>query len=163
MDGIFDPMVNVYGYGNALICLEFTEDTYTMGNTIPFLVPKLENAGAYVFTPRERDTQSTEVLVDNDPTVAVKPVTQRQTGAKSKWRYGGHHRISQRKKYYKREKILSQWELSVNVKQGKKRKTLLSIGLPNIPEKGDYAVYISYKISTQQHKRSHYTVHPHRW
>lgn len=33
---------------------------------IPYLIPMLENAGANVFTPRERDTQKQEVIVDND-------------------------------------------------------------------------------------------------
>ena len=33
------------------------EDMYTQSYVIPFLIPMLENAGAYVMTPRERDTQ----------------------------------------------------------------------------------------------------------
>ena len=37
-----------------------------MAYTLPFLVPMLENAGATVFIPRERDWQVHEVIVDND-------------------------------------------------------------------------------------------------
>ena len=33
---------------------------------LPYLIPMLENAGANVFTPRERDTQKQEIIVDND-------------------------------------------------------------------------------------------------
>ena len=43
-----------------------TEDLYTQSYIIPYIIPMLENAGAVVFTPRERDTQRHEVIVDND-------------------------------------------------------------------------------------------------
>ena len=42
------------------------EDLIPMSFTIPYLIPMLENAGANVFVPRERDTQKNEVVVDND-------------------------------------------------------------------------------------------------
>ncbi|MDE6340367.1 MAG: hypothetical protein K2K97_11365, partial [Muribaculaceae bacterium] len=42
------------------------EDTYTMSYILPFVVPMLENAGAYVMLPRERDVNRNEVIVDND-------------------------------------------------------------------------------------------------
>ncbi len=42
------------------------EDLLPMSFTIPYIIPMLENAGANVFTPRERDTQTNEVIVDND-------------------------------------------------------------------------------------------------
>jgi hypothetical protein len=42
------------------------EDMSTMSFVLPYLVPMLENSGANVFLPRERDWQSQEVIVDND-------------------------------------------------------------------------------------------------
>lgn len=42
------------------------EDLSTMSYVIPYLVPMLENSGAQVFLPRERDFQKYEVVVDND-------------------------------------------------------------------------------------------------
>ena len=45
---------------------ETHEDLYPMSYVIPFVMPMLENAGAYVWNPRERDTHATEVIVDND-------------------------------------------------------------------------------------------------
>lgn len=42
------------------------EDMYTQSYVLPFLIPMLENAGAYVLTPRERDIQKYEVIIDND-------------------------------------------------------------------------------------------------
>ncbi len=45
--------------------LTTVEDLYTTSYVMPFLVPMLENAGAVVIQPRERDTQTAEVIVDN--------------------------------------------------------------------------------------------------
>lgn len=42
------------------------EDIYTQSYINPFLIPMLENAGAVVFSTRERDYQTAEVIVDND-------------------------------------------------------------------------------------------------
>jgi len=42
------------------------EDVGPIAFTIPYLIPMLENAGANVFVPRERDIQLNEVIVDND-------------------------------------------------------------------------------------------------
>ena len=43
-----------------------TEDLFTQTIVVPYLIPMLERAGANVFTPRERDWQTEEVIVDND-------------------------------------------------------------------------------------------------
>lgn len=43
-----------------------TEDLFTQTIVVPYLIPMLESAGANVFTPRERDWQTAEVIVDND-------------------------------------------------------------------------------------------------
>jgi len=42
------------------------EDKFTMSFVLPYLVPMLENGGANVFLPRERDWQTLEVVIDND-------------------------------------------------------------------------------------------------
>ena len=47
-------------------CLfQTVEDMYTQSYVLPYLVPMLENAGAYVMLPRERDIQVNEVIADN--------------------------------------------------------------------------------------------------
>ena len=43
-----------------------TEDLFTQSFVLPYVIPMLENAGAIVYTPRERDTQKNEIIVDND-------------------------------------------------------------------------------------------------
>lgn len=42
------------------------EDIYTKGYVMPFLVPMLENSGATVLLPVERDWQPREIIADND-------------------------------------------------------------------------------------------------
>jgi hypothetical protein len=42
------------------------EDLLPMSYVIDYLAPMLENAGAYVFIPRERDINTNEVIIDND-------------------------------------------------------------------------------------------------
>lgn len=46
--------------------MQTVEDLYTPGYVYPFLIPMLENAGAYVLCPRERDTSPIEIIVDRD-------------------------------------------------------------------------------------------------
>ncbi|MDA0874748.1 MAG: xanthan lyase [Bacteroidetes bacterium] len=42
------------------------EDLFPLSFVVPYLAPMLENAGAYVHMPRERDVQTAEVVVDAD-------------------------------------------------------------------------------------------------
>ena len=43
-----------------------TEDMFTQSFVYPYLFPMLENAGAIIYCPRERDIQQSEAIVDND-------------------------------------------------------------------------------------------------
>lgn len=43
------------------------EDMYTQSYVLKYLIPMLENAGANVMTPRERDIQPMEYVIDRDP------------------------------------------------------------------------------------------------
>lgn len=81
-----------------------TEDQFTQSFIIPYLIPMLENAGANVFTPRERDIQKQEVIVDNDGNL------NRESGQgsfylevksrKSQWASTGKPAFAQRKRVY---------------------------------------------------------------
>ena len=42
------------------------EDLGPFTFTIPYIIPMLENAGANVFVPRERDVQTNEIVIDNN-------------------------------------------------------------------------------------------------
>ena len=60
------------------------EDLYTQSYVLPYLVPMLENAGACVMLPRERDVQKYEVLADNDAAGQYA-----ETDGPEKWQPGG--------------------------------------------------------------------------
>ena len=42
------------------------EDLLAQGFVLPYLIPMLENAGAYVMSPRERDLSTYELIIDTD-------------------------------------------------------------------------------------------------
>ena len=66
---------------------ETVEDLFAQSFVLPYLVPMLENAGANVLLPRERDTQLNEIIVDNDPGISPDGYFEHD-GAK-KWEQGG--------------------------------------------------------------------------
>jgi hypothetical protein len=108
------------------------EDISVLGYVLPYLTRMLENAGANVYLPRERDTQLNEVIVDNDISV----------GRSEFLIYNGEpQRIG--KGFLLTDTIFP----GVNpfIKGTSLRiKGDSAIYIPDIPEDGDYAVYISY-------------------
>ncbi len=48
------------------------EDLIPLQFVIPYIAPMLENAGANVFIPRERDFNETEIIIDNDTKEDIK-------------------------------------------------------------------------------------------
>ena len=62
----FEPLLNRWEWQRARL-MQTVEDMYTHSYVLPFLIPMLENAGAYVWNARERDTHNYGAVVDNDP------------------------------------------------------------------------------------------------
>lgn len=61
----FEPKLNRWEWQRARV-LQTVEDLYTQSYVMPYLMPMLENAGAYVMSPRERDVNTVELIVDGD-------------------------------------------------------------------------------------------------
>ena len=61
----YEPSLDRWEWQRARV-FQTIEDLLPASFTLPYLVPMLENAGANVFLPRERDIQVNEVIVDND-------------------------------------------------------------------------------------------------
>ncbi|MCB9017344.1 MAG: xanthan lyase [Prevotellaceae bacterium] len=151
----FDPSLNVWQWQRPYL-FGITEDTYTMSYTLPFLIPMLENAGAYVFTPRERDTQTNEVIVDND-TISADNLYVETNGTKYKWSNGDTTGFADKKSYYvdgENPFEMGTYRQCVSRKGG----GAMIEWIPEIPEKGDYAVYISYKTLPKSTEDAHYTI-----
>lgn len=134
-------------------CLfQTVEDMFTQGFVLPYLVPMLENAGAYVMLPRERDVQTHEVIADNDPTCGGRgTATYNETG---KWSDAGTGFADPQLTYTRKEEPF---------KMGTARQAKCSDGIsatwtPDIPERGFYAVYVSYKSLPESTEAALYTV-----
>ena len=63
----FEEKLDRWEWQRATI-FETVEDLYTQSYVLPFLVPMLENAGAVVMLPRERDFSRIERLADRKST-----------------------------------------------------------------------------------------------
>ena len=133
------------------------EDMFTQGFVLPYLVPMLENAGAYILMPRERDTQRNEVITDNDPTCRARGFGEyKEIG---KWSDAGYGFADTSATYLDLENPFRAGTARQALCVGPKSKATSSvIWTPEIPERGKYAVYISYKTTTNSTSAAHYTV-----
>ena len=135
-----------------------TEDLFTQSIVVPFLMPMLENAGALVYTPRERDWQSHCVIVDNDK---CRGGNSRYTESESrdyKWnsRAGGYAPLKD--VYYDLDDPFSMGSSRcVQTVQTTKRLSK-AVWCPDIPETGEYAVYVAYETFDNSVPDALYTV-----
>ena len=119
------------------------EDILTQTIVVPFLMPMLENAGAVVFSPRERDTQVNEVIVDNDrPTIGG---IYREDNGPRPWVDCGMGFAHWRDFYRDGQNPFEEGTARVADAQSGGDKLSSISWIPNIPEDGEYAVYVSYK------------------
>ena len=120
-----------------------TEDLFTQSFVVPYIIPMLQNAGAYVFTPRERDTQRNEVIVDNDTKNGS--IYLDEKSRKSRWQTSTTSGFAQQKQlYYDNENPFTSGTARFTKTEKKKDKAFAS-WIPTIPESGSYAVYVSYQ------------------
>lgn len=116
-----------------------TEDLFTQTIVIPYLIPMLENAGAVVFTPRERDWQKNEVIVDNGGRGYV------EDSGKETWKTAQEKGFAYHAgRYRDGENPFTQGTAGA-VKATKKADVSWASYQPNIPQGGKYAVYVSYQ------------------
>lgn len=139
------------------------EDMYTQSYVLPFLIPMLEHAGAYVMTPRERDPQQHEIIVDNDPSFpGPRPAGVRTEGAYSetgKWIDAGTGFADARMAYVETENPFRMGTARMaNCSTGKRDNLAEIRWTPDIPERGEYSVYISYKSLQNSTNCARYTV-----
>lgn len=120
-----------------------TEDLFTQTIVIPYLIPMLENAGAIVFTPRERDWQTHEVVIDNDD--PIKGAYYREEINGKKWKQGKLPGFAAKKVLYADGENPFEDGTVRKVKATKSKNASLISYQPNLPEDGKYAVYVSYQ------------------
>ncbi len=130
------------------------EDIWTMSFVVPYITPMLENAGANVFLPRERDVQTNEIIVDADG--STKGSTYVETPNEL---YSGTE-----KGFGLKVPFLFEGENPFQM--GNSRQMLVQKNpdsrihyIPDFPETGEYAVYISYVQNDENVTDAHYTVY----
>lgn len=146
----FEPKLNRWEWQRARI-FQTVEDLYPQSYIIPYLMPMLENAGAYVMSPRERDINTTEIIIDNDASAH----THGSFSGTSKKRVTGFG--------------YNKSELHVGDNPFKDGTALLFDADPkgkrtytwnaDIPADGNYAVYVSYATVPNSVEKANYTVH----
>ena len=123
-----------------------TEDLYTQTIVIPYLLPMLENAGAVVISPRERDWQKQEVIVDNDNPKITGIISYSEVNNKKKWETIEGSGFAYHQGTYADGENPFIAGSARKIKSRKRNSKLSYVAYqPNIPEDGDYAVYVSYK------------------
>ncbi|KAA3618213.1 MAG: xanthan lyase [Calditrichaeota bacterium] len=132
------------------------EDLLPMSFTVPYLLPMLENAGAHVLLPRERDIQTNEVIVDNDSPADSLVYLEKSVGDTIAWQdlqpgfsVGNLPYIGSINPFY------------TGTCRSIKSDTLASAAvewIPDIPETGDYFVSITYAPADSHATDARYTV-----
>ena len=123
-----------------------SEDQFTQSFILPYLIPMLENAGANVFTPRERDTQKREIIVDNDGNRnGTNSLYLEVKSRKARWEKTSLPGFAQRKRIYAEGENPFLDGTARFAQTEKKKNKAFAEWVPDIPETGEYAVYVSYQ------------------
>ena len=133
------------------------EDLLTQSFVLPYLIPMLERAGAVVFTPRERDVQTYEVIVDND--VDNRSVYRERNSRSSVWQTAPGAGFGMRKFKYMNGENPFEHGTARLVESGTYKQEAVAEWIPDIPETGEYAVYVSYKTVEGSTQFAHYRVY----
>lgn len=117
----------------------------------------LENAGAIVFTPRERDIQKNEVIVDNNTPRSASFYLEKES-RKAKWYNTGLPGFSPEKKILTDQENPFKMGTARFTRTERKKYKAFAEWVPFIPEKGKYAVYVSYQSLPESVTDAKYTV-----
>lgn len=139
----FEPKLNRWEWQRARI-FQTVEDLYTQSYVIPFLMPMLENAGAYVFSPRERDVNAFEAIIDNDEGLGYDGYSEHRNG--EKWKKGDSLGFAYKRPQYEAfENPFTEGTYRMVKATKNKDKITTASWSVEVPKTDDYAVYISYK------------------
>ena len=132
-----------------------TEDLFTQTIVVPYLIPMLENAGAIVFTPRERAWQKEEIIIDNDGSKR----NYLEATSHGKWtntpRVGFAYHDSA---YVDNENPFEAGTARMVKTTNNKSRYSLASYQPDFPKEGRYAVYVSYQTLDNSIDNAEYTV-----
>ena len=153
----FEPKLNRWEWQRARL-MQTVEDMYTHSYVLPFLIPMLENAGAYVWNARERDTHNYGAVVDNDDCELAQQGYNEHNG-KHRWQQGDGPGFAYLRDQYKDfENPFAEGTYRVVKAERDKKKLSTATWDVDMPYAGDYAIYISYKSLPNSARDAAYTV-----
>ncbi|HIZ85866.1 MAG TPA: N-acetylmuramoyl-L-alanine amidase [Candidatus Coprenecus stercoravium] len=118
------------------------EDLLTQSIVTGFLAPMLENAGAHIVMPRERDIQTCEIVVDNGSPYYSETDSPETTG--SAWKDSPRPGFSDTADFYlPGENPFASG--TARMAECSSKSHVSASYTPDFPESGNYAVYISYQ------------------
>lgn len=124
------------------------EDLYTQSYVLPFLMPMLENAGAYVLSPRERDVNSVEIIIDNDKTDFTKGSFKIHDAKDSESTKGFAHKKAMLENGDRPFDAGTAISFSAGTAQWN----------VDVPQSGNYAIYVSYATTPSSSDAALYRV-----
>ena len=136
------------------------EDIFTRSFVLKYLIPMLENAGANVFTPRERDVQPLEYVIDNDPAFdGPREGLLRRTGSYREagtWSNAGVGFADAKQVYDLSDNPFTMGTARSAACNEKGKSS--AVWTAKVGERGRYAVYVSYLSQFNSSKSALYTV-----
>jgi hypothetical protein len=135
------------------------EDVLPLSFVVPYLMPMLENAGAIVFDPRERDIQKNSVVVDNDSPadLKLKYYIEKNNDKKNRWKNEGAGFAVGNPPYSSGYNPFTKGTSRIIFSDTAESAT--ASWIPNIPAEGKYGVYISYSSSAKNAPDAEYIVY----
>ncbi|MDD3543320.1 MAG: xanthan lyase, partial [Petrimonas sp.] len=133
------------------------EDLYTQSYVLPFLVPMLENAGANVLLPRERDYNKQEVIIDNDGSKGGS--TYSEMNGKETWQNSDSAGFANLREIWLNGENPFRMGTARQTKTVSRGEESIASWTPDIPEKGRYAVFVSYQTVKNSSDDARYSVY----
>lgn len=135
-----------------------TEDLYTQTFVNPYLIPMLQNAGAIVCSPRERDIQTAMAVVDND---SVSQGTYAESASKDgQWCTVTTPGFAMPSGSFTDATLpFSLGTTRQMPTTSRKTQNASATWMPNLPSAGSYSVYISYATCPNSVPDAKYTVY----
>ena len=130
------------------------EDIWTLGFVVPYLTPMLENAGATVWLPRERDLGSKEVIVDAERSSVGSEYLEEGAG----WHNSVQPGFALKYPFLFDGENPFQFGHAREV-ASKSTADAFAKYIPEIPETGNYSVYVSYLQSERNATDANYTIY----
>lgn len=156
--GLYYELANARWEWQRARTMQAVEDKFPTSYVLQYIAPMLENAGATVLMPRERDANPHEVIVDNDGGLASSAYS--ETKGKHNWHTGKEKGFAwDRDTYHQGVNPFEQGTYRQVDAVTDSTKESHAVWTPAVPVERPYAVYVSYHSLPKSAPDVHYTIH----